>query len=93
MAQKNLSRRQFLRGAGFAGAGLVALLAGCQPKIVEVTTIVEKAVKETVPEKVVKETVVSVQKEVVKETVVVAEASGRSQRQRPSRSCTGLKAS
>ncbi len=68
MAQKNLSRRQFLRGAGVAGAGLVALLAGCQPKIVEVTTIVEKAVE---VEKIVKETVVSVQKEVVKETVVV----------------------
>jgi len=46
MAQKNLSRRQFLRGAGVAGAGLVALLAGCQPKIVEVE--VEKVVKETV---------------------------------------------
>ncbi len=43
------SRRSFLR---FAAAGTVGLLlAACQPKIVEVTTVVEK-------EKVVKETVV-----------------------------------
>jgi multiple sugar transport system substrate-binding protein len=54
-----------------------AILAACKPQIVEVTKVVEKVVKETVMvegtpqvvEKVVKETVV--QKQVVKETVVV----------------------
>jgi multiple sugar transport system substrate-binding protein len=68
MAQKNLSRRQFLRGAGVAGAGLVALLAGCQPKIVEVTKIVEKEV-----EKVVQQTVVVTQEKVVEKEKVVKE--------------------
>ncbi len=57
-----LSRREMLRSALLAGAGLA--LAACQPKVVEV----EKVVKETVEvekeiEKIVKETVV-VEKEV-----------------------------
>ena len=46
-----LSRRSFLKKAAVAGAGLA--LAGCAPKVVKETVIVEKAV-----EKVVKETVV-----------------------------------
>ena len=58
-----LSRREMLRSALLAGAGVA--LAACQPKVVEV----EKVVKETVEvekevEKVVKETVV-IEKEVV----------------------------
>ena len=68
------TRRQFLSAAAVATSG--AVLAACQPKIVEV----EKIVKETVMvegtpqviEKVVKETVV--QKEVVKETVIQVES-------------------
>ena len=49
MMSKIVTRRAFLRVAAAGVAG--AVLAACQPKIVEVTTIVEK-------EKVVKETVV-----------------------------------
>lgn len=62
----SITRRELLRYAGLASAA--GLLAACQPKVVEVTKVVEKEV-----EKVVKETVV-VEKEVekvVKETVVV----------------------
>jgi ABC-type glycerol-3-phosphate transport system substrate-binding protein len=64
---KIVTRRGFLHVAAASVAG--AVLAACQPKIVEVTTIVEK-------EKVVKETVVvagesKVVEKVVKETVVV----------------------
>jgi len=48
-----VTRRDFLRRAGVAGAGLTAMLAGCQPAVVKETVVVEKEV-----EKVVKETVV-----------------------------------
>jgi len=41
------SRRAFLRRACILGVG-AAFLAGCKPQIVEVTTVVEKVVKETV---------------------------------------------
>jgi len=59
---RRLSRRDLLRRSGVAGLGMAALLAGCQPKIVEV----EKIVKETVEvEKVVKEAV-EVEKEVTR---------------------------
>ena len=52
---KKLSRRAFLRGMGATGAGLAAMMAGCQPK----TVVVEKQVTvEVEKEKVVKETVV-----------------------------------
>lgn len=59
-----VTRRALLKSAAFAGAA--GLLAACQPKIVEVTKVVEKVVKEEVivagtpqiVEKVVKETVV-----------------------------------
>ena len=49
MKANTLSRRKLLKGAvlALAGAGMTAL-AGCQPKIVEVTREVEKVVKETV---------------------------------------------
>jgi len=61
---KKLSRRLFLRTSGIGAAA--ALLAACQPKIVEVTTVVEKVVKETVEvEKIVKEAV-EVEKEVTR---------------------------
>ena len=56
------SRRAFLRFAAL-GAG-AALLAACQPKIVEVTKIVER-------EKIVEKPVEKVVEKVVKETVVV----------------------
>jgi len=72
MLEKQLSRRVFLRSAGIASAAVLA--AACQPKIVEVTKIVEKEkVVEKPVEKVVKETVV-VEKQVekvVEKTVVV----------------------
>jgi len=68
-----ISRRQLLRLGALAASGV---LAGCAPKIVEVTKVVEKVVKETVvEEKVVKETVVQVQEKVVKQTVVVEKAA------------------
>ncbi|MBC7237980.1 MAG: extracellular solute-binding protein, partial [Chloroflexi bacterium] len=62
--EKNLSRRAFLRTAGMGAAA--SILAACQPKIVEVTKVVEKVVKETViQEKIVKEAV-EVEKEVTR---------------------------
>jgi len=78
MAKKRMARRDFLTLAGLATAGTA--LAACQPKIVEVTKVVEKVVKETVMvagtpqvvEKVVKETVV-VKEEVEKEVTKVVE--------------------
>ena len=66
---KNLSRRNFLMGAGVASAAVVA--AACQPKVVEVTKIVEKVVKETVMVAGTPQVVEKVVKEVVKQTVVV----------------------
>ncbi|MCD6521048.1 MAG: twin-arginine translocation signal domain-containing protein [Anaerolineae bacterium] len=48
MSGKRLTRRGFLQRAGLVGAGLMAALTGCKPKVVEVTKIVEKVVKETV---------------------------------------------
>ncbi len=52
---KKLSRRAFLRGMGATGAGLAAMMAGCQPQ----TVVVEKQVTvEVEKEKVVKETVI-----------------------------------
>jgi len=50
MPRKSYTRRQFLRTAGLASFGLGALVAGCQPKVVEVTKIVEKVVTQ-VPSK------------------------------------------
>ena len=61
-----LSRRTLLRGIGLGASGV--LMAACQPKVVEVTRVVEKSVKEVVKETVVVEKSV---KEIVKETVVV----------------------
>ncbi|MFH1085976.1 MAG: extracellular solute-binding protein [Chloroflexota bacterium] len=55
--KEKLSRRSLLRGIGLGAAG--AMLAACQPKVVE---------------KIVKETVVVTQEKLVKETVVVKEA-------------------
>ncbi len=54
---KQLTRRQVLRYGGLAGVS--AILAACQPKVVEVTRVVEKPVEVTkVVQQVVKETVV-----------------------------------
>lgn len=66
---QSLKRRQFLKVAALATAGTA--LAACQPKIVEVTKVVEKVVKEEV---IVAGTPQIVEK-VVKETVVVKEAT------------------
>ncbi|GEM_PF-717694 len=68
--EKKLTRRVFLRVAGMGAAAVVA--AACQPKVVEVTKIVEKEkVVEKPVEKVVEKTVVVEKEKVVKETVVV----------------------
>ena len=68
-----MTRRELLRTLGIGSAGIA--LAACQPKIVEVTKIVEKEVEKEV-EKVVKETVIVKEEveKIVKETVVVKEA-------------------
>jgi multiple sugar transport system substrate-binding protein len=71
MADRLWSRRQFLRSAALAGS---ALLAACQPKVVEVTRVVEKEVEKVVKETVVEKEVVEVEKEVtrvVKEQVEI----------------------
>ena len=68
MSSKRMTRRALLRGAALSGMSL-ALLAACEPKVVE------KLVKETVEvekEKIVKETVV-VKQEVQKEVTKVVE--------------------
>jgi len=62
---KLCSRRDFLRVASLGATGV--LLAACQAKVVEVTKVVERVVKETV---IVEGEVKTVEK-IVKETVVV----------------------
>ncbi len=81
MLKKQLSRRSFLRSAGIAGAGLVAALVGCQPKVVEKivqqTVVVEKPVEKVVQQTVVvteQKEVTKVVEKVVQETVVVEKA-------------------
>lgn len=87
MPDKNLSRKEFLRGAAMTAVGFVAVAcAAPTPQVIEkpVTVVVEKQVpvekqvvstvvveKQVAVEKVVKETVV-VQKEVEKQVVVTA---------------------
>ena len=64
-----LSRRHFLR---FATVGVGAVLAACQPQIVEVTKIVEKEkIVEKPVEKIVQQTVVVEKEKVVEKTVIV----------------------
>ncbi|MCD6520747.1 MAG: extracellular solute-binding protein [Anaerolineae bacterium] len=68
--EKKLSRRGFLRAFGIGAA--VSALAACKPKVVEVTKVVEKVVKETVVVEKEKEKVVTkVVEKVVKQTVEV----------------------
>ena len=50
-----LTRRDFVRGAAALGAGLAAMMAGCQPKVVEVEKVVTKEVVKEVTKEVVKE--------------------------------------
>ncbi len=70
---RTLTRRKLLRRAT-VGLGAL-LLAACQPKVVEVTKIVEKEkVVEKPVEKVVKETVVVEKEKIVEKTVVVEKA-------------------
>jgi len=67
---KDLSRRDFLRSAAVVGAGFATLLAGCQPKIVEVEKVVTKEViKEVEVEKEVTKVVEKVVKEEVEKEV------------------------
>jgi len=76
MLQNRLTRRALLSSLAAGGAGLA--LAACQPKIVQVTTIVEKQVEKVVKETVVVEETKVVEKQVekvVKETVVVKETA------------------
>jgi maltose-binding protein MalE len=76
---KTVSRRELLRYVGLGGAA--AVVAACQPKVVEVEKVVTQVVKETVvvtEEKVVKEAV-EVEKEVtrvVEKQVEVEKAAG-----------------
>ena len=72
---RQVTRRELFRMAGTGVAA--AILAACQPKIVEVTKIVEKPVEKIVEkEKVVKETVVvKEQVKVEKEVTRVVEAT------------------
>jgi len=63
-----VSRRSLLKGLAIGGAGTV--LAACQPKVVEVTSVVEKVV-----EKVVKETVMVEGTPQVVEKVVTVQAA------------------
>ena len=74
---KVLDRRSFLKSAALSAVGVGAVLAGCAPKVVEVTRVVKEkeVVKETVVvtqqkevEKIVKQTVVM---EKVKEMVLI----------------------
>ena len=64
MSEKRLTRRDLLRSAFVGSAGL--MLAACQPKIVEVTKIVEKEVEKVVKETVVVKEAVEVEKEVTR---------------------------
>ena len=63
-----VSRRQLLRTLTGVGGALIAspILSACQPKVVEVTRVVEKEV-----EKLVQQTVVVEKEKVVQQTVVV----------------------
>ena len=67
--EHTITRRRLLR-LGLMGAG-AAMLAACQPKIVEVTKVVEKEVEKEV-EKVVKETVIVAGTPQVVEKVITA---------------------
>ncbi|MBN1399217.1 MAG: extracellular solute-binding protein, partial [Anaerolineae bacterium] len=62
------TRRAFLKAAAALSA---TALAACQPKVVEVTRVVEKEVEKVVKETVVIEGTPQVVEKVVKETVVV----------------------
>lgn len=69
MSHRLLTRRNFLRSSALMGS---VLLAACQPKVVEVTSVVEKVVTKEV-EKTVKEIVtVKVQSEVTRVVEKVA---------------------
>lgn len=62
--EKRLSRRSLLRWFGMGAAA--STLAACQPKIVEVTRVVEKQVEKVVEQTVVVKEAVEVQKEVTR---------------------------
>ncbi len=72
----SMSRRQLLRYLGIGAAGVT--MAACAPKIVEVTTIVEKEVEKVVEKEVEKVvTQVVTQEKVVKETVVIEKEAAK----------------
>jgi hypothetical protein len=62
--EKRLSRRALLRFFGVGTAG--AVMAACQPKVVEVTRVVEKEVEKVVEQTVVVKEAVEVEKEVTR---------------------------
>lgn len=66
-----LTRRELLRYVGLAGSA--SLVAACQPKIVEVTKVVEKEVEKVVKETVVVKEAVEVEKEVTRVVETVKE--------------------
>ena len=73
---RSLCRREFMRSAGLAVSG--ALLAACQPKVVEVEKVVKETVQvevEKVVEKIVKETVIVKGTPQVVEKVVTVQAA------------------
>jgi ABC-type glycerol-3-phosphate transport system substrate-binding protein len=66
---RRLSRRNLLRSMGIGATAVLA--AACQPKIVEVTTVVEKEVERVVKETIIVEGTPKVVEKVVKETIQV----------------------
>jgi len=67
--KRQVSRRSLLKGLAIGGAG--TMMAACQPKVVEVTSVVEKVVEKVVKETVMVEGTPQVVEKVVKETVIV----------------------
>jgi len=67
MSQKNVSRRAFLR-TGALGAG-AAVLAACQPKVVEVEKVITREVEKVVKETIIVEGTPQVVEKTVKEVV------------------------
>ncbi len=67
MERAHLSRREFVRLSGLAGAG--AILAACAPKVIEVTKEVPVEVTREVPVEVTVETVVEVPAEIEKTVI------------------------
>ncbi|MBC7234904.1 MAG: extracellular solute-binding protein [Chloroflexi bacterium] len=81
MTDKNISRRQLLKMAGLGMAG--AVLAACQPKVVEKIVKETVVVKEMVKETVVVKEAVEVEKEVTRVVEKVAQPESPKPRTQP----------